>query len=321
MKLLTVIVNYKTAALTLQALEALVPQQREVGGRAVVVENDSGDAEALRQGIAERFADEDVELVVAPRNGGFGYGNNLAIRPALASDDPPDYVYLLNPDAYPDPGALAKLLTYMDEHPRVGIAGTFVHFPDGAERRSMFRFPTVLGELCHGLRVRVVDKLLHRYVAAPPVPQDNCEAEVVSGASMILRREVLDEVGLFDEDFFLYYEETDLCLRAARAGWGIHYVRDCSVGHVGGAATHLDKGPIPRYWFASRRRYFLKNHGRAYMWAANLVWGSSYLTWLTRKTLRGQTEEFRPRRLRDFVTSNLALELQDLKRLVSGETG
>ncbi|MCA8922338.1 MAG: glycosyltransferase family 2 protein [Planctomycetes bacterium] len=318
MRLLIVIVNYRTAELTLQALEAALPQLEAIGGEAVVVENASGDAAQLEAAIRERWSGRPVRLVVAPRNGGFGYGNNLAIRPALESDDPPDYVYLLNPDAYPDPGALQALLDYMDSHPLVGIAGTYVHFPDGSERRSMFRFPTVLGELCHGLRVGFVDRLLHRHVAAPPVPQENCQAQVVSGASMILRREVLEEVGLFDEGFFLYYEETDLCLRAARAGWHIHYVRDSSVGHVGGAATHLDKGPIPRYWFASRRRYFLKNHGRAYMWLANLVWGSSYLSWVTRKALLGQTEEFRPRRLRDFVAANLALEWEDLRQAVSG---
>ncbi|MEZ6189276.1 MAG: glycosyltransferase family 2 protein [Planctomycetota bacterium] len=318
MKLLTVIVNYRTAELTLQALDALVPQLEEVGGKAVVVDNDSGDGEALAAGIAERFAERPVELVVAPRNGGFGYGNNLAIRPALAGDDPPDYVYLLNPDAYPDPGAIQALLDYMDAHPQVGIAGTYVHFPDGSERRSMFRFPSVLGEVAHGMRNRLVDRLLEDYIAAPPVPQENCEAEVVSGASMILRRELLDEIGLFDEGYFLYYEETDLCLRAVRAGWDIHYVRDSSVGHVGGAATHLDKGPIPRYWFASRRRYFLKNHGRATMWAANVAWATTYASWLARKTLLGDRSGFRPRRLRDFVLSNLTFELDDLRRAVNG---
>ncbi|MEZ4290370.1 MAG: glycosyltransferase [Myxococcota bacterium] len=115
----------------------------------VVVDNDSRDGlyERLAKGVAEGGYGDRVEVVASPWNGGFAWGNNFAIRPALASETPPDYVYLLNSDAFPDEGSVDRLIRYLDEHPgEVGIAGSYIHGVDGQPHTTAFRFPSVASE-------------------------------------------------------------------------------------------------------------------------------------------------------------------------------
>jgi N-acetylglucosaminyl-diphospho-decaprenol L-rhamnosyltransferase len=274
---LVVIVNYRSAALCLRALASLQSERSlpELVLRAVVVENDSGDAEALAHGIRERFADF-AELVVSPINGGFGAGNNLGIRHAIERGIPFDYVQLLNPDTEVRPGALAALVGFLAQHPRAGLAsGSFEH-QDGSPWTIAFRFPSVAGELEAGAKLGVVSRLLQeravpRSMGDTPAPIDWC-----AGASMLLRREALEQVGGFDEAFFLYYEEVDLCRRLRDAGWECWYVPESRVMHVRGQSTGvtaLDQKPrrLPAYWFESRRRYFVKHHGLAYTALADLA--------------------------------------------------
>src|SRR5688500_8084899 len=109
MKLRAVVVNYKTAHMTAQALAALAPALRAIAAsRALVVHDDSADGsyEALCASVAANGWTDLVQVVRSDRNGGFGYGNNYGVRPALASQDPPEYVYILNSDAFPEPGSV-----------------------------------------------------------------------------------------------------------------------------------------------------------------------------------------------------------------------
>ncbi|MEL7238016.1 MAG: glycosyltransferase, partial [Planctomycetota bacterium] len=151
MNLLVVIVNYKTAALTADCLASLEPEiarVREQFGPAevVVTDNASGDgsAEAIESTIASRGYGDWARLMPLPRNGGFAYGNNGAIRPALESDDPPTHILLLNPDTVVRDGAIVELLKFMQANDHVGITGSRLEDPDGTPQRSAFRFPGVM---------------------------------------------------------------------------------------------------------------------------------------------------------------------------------
>ena len=106
--------------------------------------------------------------------------------------------------------------------------------------------------------------------------------------------------------FFLYFEETDLCLRAKRAGWSTVYVRDSSVTHIGSASTQYNRSdrPMPTYWFDSRSHYFRKNHGRRYLFAANVVHAAGFGAFRIRQRLLRQEDNDPPRFWRDFVTYN-----------------
>lgn len=308
MKLLCVILNYRTAPMTIDAIRAARTALVDLDHRIDVVDNDSGDGSF--EAIATTVAAEgwsDVRVVQSGVNGGFGAGNNVALRAALASDDPPEFLYILNSDAFPASDAIEALVRFLEVHPRVGIAGSAIHGVDGTPHLTAFRFPSVAGEALSGFRLGALGRLLpEREVPIHPMPVATRRVDWLAGASMLIRRRVLEEIGLFDERFFLYFEETDLCRRAALAGWECWYVVESRVAHVGSASTGMKdlRRPMPRYWFDSRRHYFLKNHGAAYTWAANLVHAAGLLTFRARAGLQGKPDTDPAHFLRDFARYN-----------------
>ena len=246
-----------------------------------------------------------VRVLQAGRNGGFGAGNNAGIRAGLAGGAAPDYVYLLNSDAFPDPGAIRALLDHLEAHPAVGLAGSYIHGPDGEPHLTAFRFPTLWSELEGAARTGPITRLLARHVVPLPIPATATPVDWLAGASVMLRTRVLDRIGLFDERFFLYFEETDLCRRAKAAGWPTTYVRASEVTHIGSVSTGMKAwGRTPGYWFDSRLHYFVKNHGVAYAAAATLAHLAGGLIWraralITRRPLGA------PRFLRDLALHDL----------------
>ena len=311
--LLVVIVNYRTAGLTIDCLHSLVSEVRSVPGtRVVVTDNNSGDDSVERIGSAietEGWGDW-ASLMPLERNGGFAYGNNAAIRPALQSTTPPIFVLLLNPDTIVRPGALKALVDFMDGHPDVGIAGSRLEDPDGTPQRSAFRFHTVLSELESGIRLGVVSKILSKWIVAPPVSDELHQTDWVAGASMIVRREVFDTAGLMDEDYFMYYEEMDFCLQANKAGWSCWYVPQSRVVHLVGQSsgvTDTKRPPKrqPQYLFDSRRRYFIKNYGWLYAALADHAWASGFSLWRVRRVLQGRPDPDPPKALSDFLRNSV----------------
>ena len=165
MSVLVVIVNYRVAPFALQCLRSLIPErERNPDLRVTVIENDSGDEAALREGLADPAFEGWTELVVAERNGGFAYGNNYAVRRMLSGPEPADYVLLLNPDTEVLPGAIETLVAFMESHPDAGIAGAGLINGDGSDWPVAFRFPTILSELDQGMRFGPVARLLKKYV-------------------------------------------------------------------------------------------------------------------------------------------------------------
>lgn len=319
MRVLTVIVNFRTAEMTLEAVAALVREMEAVpGAAAVVVDNDSGDGsfERLLAGVDAMGASDRVRVVQSGHNGGFGYGLNHAVRVALASDDPPDAIYLLNSDAFLDPGSLPEMLDFQAKHPEAAILGNFIHGPEGEPHCTSFRFPTVWGELIGNLRPGRLLWFLRGYEIAIPWPENPRRVDWVAGASMLIRRDVFERIGLFDEGYFLYYEETDFCRRAADAGFQTWYAPAGSVTHIGGASTGFKSTAKPRatYWFESRRRYFLLHHGSAYLQATNLVWVISFVLWQLRRRIQRIPDQDPPRLLRDFLRRSFKTRLDDPPR-------
>jgi GT2 family glycosyltransferase len=125
--------------------------------------------------------------------------------------------------------------------------------------------------------------LLRKYVVPIGIPNKIVTVDWLAGASMMIRRELLEDVGLFDEDYFLYFEETDLCYRANKAGWPTVYVRNSSVSHIGGASTGMENWKrVPTYWMDSRRLFFSKNYGIINYCIATLVRIVGELIWKLR---------------------------------------
>lgn len=310
-KVLVVIVNYRCAELVIDCLRSLREDAASI--HVVVVDNASGDGSAAR--LRDEIATSDwsawAELVEAPRNGGYAYGNNVAVEHALAKSGGawPEFVWYLNPDTYVRSDALGALLRFLAAHPDVGVVGSRLEDPDGTQQHSRYRFPTLASEFESGIRLGLVTRLLRSKVVAPALTPEEREVDWVAGASMLVRRDVFRDVGLMDPDYFLYYEETDFCLAAKRRGWRVWYVPASRVVHLVGKSTGVttrDVAPrrLPAYWFRSRRRYFTKNHGRVYAFLANAAWAFGYSTWRLRRPLQGKPDLDPPHLMGDFVRHN-----------------
>lgn len=319
-RLLTVLLNWRTPQMTLQAAEAALTALDGIDGALVIVDNASGDGseQVMADAVRARGWDrgpQAVRVLQSGRNGGFGAGNNFGIRAGLPDGSLPDYVYILNSDAFPAPDAIRALLTHLETHPDVGFAGSFIHGPDGLPHRTAFRFPSAAGEFEAQLRFGPVSRLLRRHIVAQPIPQATTRVDWLAGASLMMRRSVLDRIGLFDETFFLYFEETDLCRRAALAGWPTDYVVESRVTHIGSVSTGMKTWQrIPGFWLDSRWHYFVKNHGSAYAVAATLAAVAGGVLWRARLLIQRKDRGDPPRYLRDMVAHHARALMAPLLR-------
>jgi GT2 family glycosyltransferase len=307
-----IIVNYRSAEMTLQALASLQAERAAPGLsiRAIVVDNASGDGPLLQRAIEERGLGGWVELLVAPRNGGFAYGNNRGIERAYARGAPA-FVYLLNPDAQIRPGAIGTLVDFLQAHPAVGIVGGSFENADGSDWPIAFRFPSLQSELLQGLQLGVLSRLMRRWEV--PQQMDGRRAQPidwVSGASMLIRPAVFETIGGMDENYFLYFEETDFCRRARQAGFETWYVPASRVMHIGSGVTKVNEHSAvlkrkPDYWFASRRRYFLTSFGPARAMWIDVVALLCNAVGVLQRALRRRSHRNIPHFTRDLARSSI----------------
>ena len=303
------IVSYQSAALTIESLRSVHAERVRAGSeidiRAVVVDNASGDYPLLLRALAENGWDSWVALILAPRNGGFAYGNNLALRTALA-EHAPEYVHLLNPDAQVRPGAIAALVRFLESHGTVGIAGSSFENLDGSDWPIAFRFPSLISELSAALHVGLVSRLLRKWQVPQHMTQIAQPVDWISGASMLIRARVFATIGGLDENYFLYFEETDFCRRAREAGFATWYVPESRVMHDAGQTTKVMErtgGPtrLPAWWFESRRRYFAVAFGMRRAMLIDLIVALAYPIGLLKRYALGRAATAVPHFLRDFL--------------------
>ena len=307
-----IIVNYRTAGLMADCLASLgQPGVLPSGTRVMVVEGGSGDDSArhIDEAIEANGWSRRVSLLPLDRNGGFAYANNRGLERLRAMHGEPEYVLFLNPDTVVRPAALTELLSFMDREPCVGIAGS----PRGyGWNAAGLRVPFSIGRRRteSEAQIGVISSRRRNRRIVPAVGDGPTEVDWVSGASMLVRSEVLRQVGVFDENFFLYYEEVDLCRRVAMAGWSCYHVPASRVVHLVGQATGvtLRSGPLPRrpaYWFKSRRLYFQKNHGAIYLAAADMAWVLGHLAFKIKQRMRHLPSGSPPHLLTDFIRYSL----------------
>lgn len=317
-RLLVVILNYRTPQLTIDCLESLEPEVRSLPGTQVIVtDNNSQDGSVEQIGAAIHAANWEnwASLQPLPTNGGFAMGNNAAIRVALQSPNPPAYFLLLNPDTIAHPGALRELVQFMDANPKAGIVGSRLENPDGSPQHSAFRFPSIFSEIEQGLRLRLATQLLKKWEVTPPISEQICQTDWLSGASLLIRKEVFEAVGLLDEKYFMYYEELDFCLQAYKSGWYCWYIPQSRVIHLVGQSSGINNTTKrrPQYWFESRQRYFLKNYGWIYTAIADGSWLVSFIVRKLRLIIQRQANNEPPFLLTDFWMNSIFLKGRELK--------
>jgi GT2 family glycosyltransferase len=266
-----IIVSFNTREVLRGCLSSL-QQQQDVGAMQVIVVDN-----ASRDGSADMVARDfpHCHLVRSEVNLGFAAANNLAFALAGAP-----YLVLLNPDALLQPGALKKSIAHMESTPRAGLAGGLLQDSDGQLQPSGRLFPSLLNELLmlSGLAARYpASRFFGRFDRTWANPRQAAPVDWVPGAFSIIRRSALDISGGFDERFFLYYEEVDLCRRIAQAGYEVWYWPDVVIEHIGGASskTLVDmafsgSGSQLTLWrLRSGLLYYRKHHGPLAAWMVN----------------------------------------------------
>jgi N-acetylglucosaminyl-diphospho-decaprenol L-rhamnosyltransferase len=302
-----VIVSYKSAALTVESLRSVAAERSTPGFqiRAIVVDNASGDAPSIDEAIELNGWRSWVTLVTAAKNGGFAYGNNLGIARAY-EDRIPSYIYLLNPDAQVRSGAIGSLVRFLESHPEVGIAGSSFENFDGSDWPIAFHFPSMMSEMLQGMELGPLMRLFSRSTVAQHMTKVPQPIDWICGASMLIRPSVLTSIGGMDENYFLYFEETDFCYRAKRAGFATWYVPESRVMHIRGQSTtvtDLTIGPkrLPSYWFESRRRYFAMTYGVGRAIGIDIVAIVACSIGLVKRTARSRTHAVTPHFIRDLI--------------------
>lgn len=263
-----IIVNWNTLNLLKDCLNSIFQQTWDVSYDVWVVDNGSSDGspDMVRREFPQ------VHLIENRTNMGFSRANNQAIRQSSGR-----YILLLNSDTEVIGDALRAFVRFMDDHPEAGAAGCQLLNPDGSLQFSCGRSLRLRSVLLGGVLANQIFKKLfpHRtffaeYGLCEEDHGRSQEVDLVMGACLILRRDILEKTGLFDENIFLYFEEIDLCYRIRKAGLKIFYTPQASVRHYGGQSSKSSKD-IVRNSLLSQEYFFKKHYGKAYATACRLL--------------------------------------------------
>jgi N-acetylglucosaminyl-diphospho-decaprenol L-rhamnosyltransferase len=259
-----IIVSYNTRELLRECIESILCEQGDgLGVEVIVVDNDSADGSAAM--VAERFPQ--VRLIANPDNRGFGAACNQGLEVARGR-----YALILNADIRAQPGALQQLVAFMDAHPDAAICGGQLRYPDGRIQPSCARELTLWWVFCEQSMLAKLfprTRLFGGYWRTYWDFKATIETEQVMGACMMLRR----PFPRFDEDYFLYCEDTDLCYRVRQAGGKIYYVHDAVFVHHLGASGEPQRAQMVIYYNRGKERYFRKFHG---------AWQARVCRWLSK---------------------------------------
>ena len=254
-----IIVNWNTKDLLIQCLKSLEQTLQRLKMEVFVVDNGSVDGSV--KSVREKFPGAIV--IQNPINLGFAKANNQALILSKGK-----YILLLNPDTQEKEGAIETLRAFMDNHPEAGAAGAQLLNSDGSKQNSIANFPSLATEL--------LNKSLLRWLFPKTFPgkerniSEPIEVDSIIGACRMVRREAMEQVGLLDEDYFLFLEETDWCYRMKKAGWKVYHVPQAEVYHFQGKSAEKDKKRAKVEYYRSRYQFFKKNRG-SWQWSVLLI--------------------------------------------------
>ena len=263
-----IMVSYNSKEVIDRCLASLRASRIRGPVEIIVVDNHSQDGTPAM--IEENFPE--VDLIVNRENKGFAAANNQGLAAAMG-----DFVLLLNPDTVVRPQTIQRALDFMAANPQAGLCGARLMSPEGVQQPSARRFPDAWTKCLtlSGISRRFPgSRVFNGHEYGHVNQSQDVEVDWVPGAFALCRREALGGMPLFDERFFLYYEETDLCRRLKQAGWKVYFVAGAEVVHIGGASSATTKESFDRharqvrkYRMRSEWLYFYKNHGLMSVWA------------------------------------------------------
>jgi GT2 family glycosyltransferase len=259
-----VIVSWNVRDLLQACLESLRPAWERTWAEVIVVDNASTD------GTPDLVREEypAVRLIANQANRGFGAANNQGMAASSGR-----LILLLNPDTVVLPGALETLAAFLDAQPRAGLAAPRLRNPDGTLQRNAFRFPGLrqVALDLFPLHPRLVESALNGRYRREPRAAQPFAIDHPLGAAMMVRREIWEETGGFDEDYFMYAEEVDWCWRIREAGWTIWQVPAAEIVHYGGQSTRQAPDWMFIELWRARYRFFRRHHGLFYQAAVRCL--------------------------------------------------
>lgn len=275
-RLAVVILNYRRATLTIDCLRSLEGEIAPFDDRqAVVIEqnSDDGSGEEIHRAIDQHDWGKWITYVRSPVNLGFAGGNNLGMRSIEAKN------YLLfNSDARGTHGCIGAMLDALEAHPEVGAIGPRLQDPDGTPQISCFRYRTPLTEFLDAAGTGPLDRLFAKRLVPMGVFDEPMEPQWESFACIMLRREVIEQIGYMDDQYFMYFEDMDYSRQIRRAGWKILHWPAAKVVHLRGGSSSVKSAMkarkrVPRYYYEARSRYYAKFYGGVVgLWFTNLLW-------------------------------------------------
>ncbi len=252
-----VILNWNSADYLRAALASIVSQDWRHNIEVIVVDNFSYLDDAVEM-VRREYSQ--VELLALDKNIGFAAGNNAALPHARG-----DYLLFLNPDTVTHDGALDVLIDFLDAHPQAGACGPKLLNDDGTLQKSCRAFPSFGAGLFRSSflgRMFPHNPWTRSYLMLDFSHEKAAQVDWLSGAALLVRRAAMEKIGAWDENFFMYCEDVDLCYRLKEAGWERWYVPDAVISHrIGGSSDWL-RGVTIRRHHASMLRYYVKHHGR-----------------------------------------------------------
>ncbi len=284
-----VIVSWNIRDLLGKCLHSIKSNQGELNVEVIVV--DSGSSDGTPTMLREEFSW--VSLVACEENVGFPKGNNIGLAEANGQ-----FLLLLNPDTEVQGDALSMMAHYLEEHDSVGIVGPQLLNPDGSIQSSRRRFPTVMTGLFEStwLQPLAPKSLIDDYYAADLADDELTEVDWLVGACLMTRRDVLEQVGSLDEDYFMYSEELDWCRRVRDAGWQIIYFPDATVVHHIGKSSEQAVTERHINYQRAKLRYFRKFHGKSVAGFLRLTLMMNYAVQIVLEASKGALGHKRPLR-------------------------
>jgi len=245
-----IVINWNTKEDLLHCLESIFKMGTGIQREVIVVDNGSRDG----SGVEVKKAFPTVHLIQNDRNIGFAKATNQGFKNSSGR-----YVLLLNPDTQVKHGAIEQLVSFMDTHLEAGVAGAQLLNSDGSKQNSIANFPSLATELFNKSLLRWL--FPKRFPGKEKDYPEPIEVDSVIGACMMVRQEAIEQVGLLDEDYFLFLEETDWCYRMKKEGWKIYHVPQAEIYHFQGKSAETVKKRARVEFYRSRYHFFKKNRG------------------------------------------------------------
>jgi GT2 family glycosyltransferase len=264
-----IIVSYNTSSLLRNCINSIYEQTVDVNFEIIVVDNDSkdGSCDMLKQDF------KSVKLIENKQNLGFGKANNVGAKIAAGK-----YLFFLNSDIILLNNAVKVLFSFLEEHAEAKIAGGALYGADGQPNVSAGNFPSLLQEFSLIGFAVLYKRYYKKHLSSSLVKSDKepCTVDYISGADLMIEKKAFDELKGFDEDFFLYYEETEMSFRARKMGWLSYFVPDAKIVHLE-SASFSSRSKIP-YYRTSRKLFFKKCYGNNSLYLLKLYVALSNIT-------------------------------------------